>query len=49
MSDEGGKPAKEAYAAPRLTTYGDITTLTQATALNKKRADGGARLKTRTA
>ena len=48
MSDEVGKPVKQAYAAPTLTTYGDITTLTQATAMSKPKADGGAKLKTRT-
>ena len=48
MSDEAGKPVKEAYVAPKLTTYGDITTLTQATALAKPKFDGGAKLKTRT-
>jgi hypothetical protein len=47
MSDEARPPAKQAYVAPKLTTYGDITTLTQATATAKKKADGGGPLKTR--
>ncbi|MGH9256163.1 MAG: hypothetical protein ACRD3C_16510 [Vicinamibacterales bacterium] len=47
MSDEIRAPVKQAYVAPKLTTYGDITTLTQATAMAKTKADGGGPLKTR--
>jgi hypothetical protein len=48
MGDKVREPVKQAFVAPKLTTYGDITSLTQATALSKKKADGGAKLKTRT-
>ena len=49
MSDEPRTPTKQPYVAPKLATYGDITTLTQGTAQAKQKADGGGRLKTRTA
>jgi hypothetical protein len=48
MSDDDRKPTKQPYAAPKLVTYGDITTLTQGTAQDKQKADGGGKLKTRT-
>ena len=48
MSDQAPKPTKQPYVAPRLVTYGDITTLTQARALAKRKADGGGKLKTKT-
>jgi hypothetical protein len=43
------KPAKQPYVQPRLVTYGDISTLTQAATPPGKKADGGGALKTRTA
>ena len=45
MSDETRKPTKQPYVAPKLVTYGDITTLTQAMPSAQK-ADGGGKLKT---
>ena len=41
MSDAPEKPPKQPYTPPTLVTYGDITVLTQATAINKRRPDGG--------
>ena len=46
MSDETRKPAKQPYVRPKLVTYGNITTLTQALLLGQK-ADGGGKLKTK--
>jgi len=48
MSDADRKGPKQLYVAPRLVIYGDIARLTQSSALLKKRADGGGKLKTRT-
>jgi len=48
MSEADRKAPKQPYVAPRLVTYGDIARLTQSSALLKKKADGGAKLKTRT-
>jgi hypothetical protein len=48
MSEGDRKGPKQAYAAPKLVTYGDIARLTQSSALLKKKADGGGKLKTRT-
>jgi hypothetical protein len=48
MSDDARKPpTKQPYVAPKLTTYGDIATLTQNRLLGRK-ADGGGKLKTKT-
>ena len=46
MSDETRKPAKQPYARPKLVTYGNITSLTQALLAGQK-ADGGGKLKTK--
>jgi hypothetical protein len=46
MSDETRKPAKRPYGKPKLVTYGNITTLTQALLLGQK-SDGGGKLKTK--
>jgi len=46
MTDESRKPTKQPYAKPKLVTYGNITTLTQALLLGQK-ADGGGKLKTK--
>ena len=46
MSD-APKPAKQPYSAPKLVTYGNITTLTQANFLIGRKADGGGKLKTK--
>jgi hypothetical protein len=47
MSDETQKPAKQPYSAPKLVTYGNIATLTQALNIIGKKADGGGKLKTK--
>jgi hypothetical protein len=47
MSDETQKPAKQPYATPKLVTYGNISTLTQALEISGKKADGGGKLKTK--
>jgi hypothetical protein len=44
---ETAKPAKQPYSAPKLVTYGNITTLTQANVFIGKKADGGGKLKTK--
>jgi hypothetical protein len=46
MSDETPKPVKQPYTSPKLVTYGNITTLTQALLIGQK-ADGGGKLKTK--
>jgi hypothetical protein len=46
MSDQIPKPEKRPYVRPKLVTYGNITTLTQALLLGQK-ADGGGKLKTK--
>jgi hypothetical protein len=46
MSDTA-KPAKRPYTTPKLVTYGNITTLTQANYLLQVRADGGGKFKTK--
>jgi hypothetical protein len=46
MTDETPRPPKRPYATPKLVTYGNITTLTQALLLGQK-ADGGGKLKTK--
>ena len=46
MSDQTQKPAKRPYARPKLVTYGNITTVTQALLVGQK-ADGGGKLKTK--
>jgi hypothetical protein len=48
MSEDDRKGPRQPYVAPKLVTYGDIARLTQSTALLKKKADGGGKLKTRT-
>ena len=48
MSDDDRKPTKQPYVAPKLVTYGDITTLTKGSLQDKQKADGGGRTKTRT-
>jgi hypothetical protein len=48
MSDEKPKRAKRPYVTPRLVTYGNITTLTQANKLLGGKTDGGGKLKTKT-
>jgi len=49
MSDEQAKPTKQPYVAPKLITYGNITTLTQSGPNSLRKSDGGGKLKTRTA
>lgn len=49
MSEQENKPPKKRYSPPRLVTYGDIGELTRASSTDKQRADGGAKLKTKTA
>jgi hypothetical protein len=49
MSELESKPAKQPYSSPRLVTYGDVTELTQSTGSAKQKADGGGKLKTKTA
>jgi hypothetical protein len=44
---ETPKPAKQPYLSPKLVTYGNIATLTQANVLIGKKADGGGKLKTK--
>jgi hypothetical protein len=44
---ETPKPAKQPYSTPKLVTYGNITTLTQANKFIGKKADGGGKLKTK--
>jgi hypothetical protein len=46
MSDTT-KPAKRPYNAPKLVTYGNITTLTQSNFLLGSKNDGGGKLKTK--
>lgn len=48
MSDDTPKPAKQPYVTPKLVTYGNITTLTQANKFLLGKADGGGKLKTKT-
>jgi hypothetical protein len=48
MSDEKPKRAKRPYVTPRLITYGNITTLTQANKFLLGKADSGGKLKTKT-
>jgi hypothetical protein len=48
MSNETRKPGKQPYTTPKLVTYGNITTLTQANLASGK-ADGGGKLKTKSA
>jgi len=48
MSSEGNKAPKRPYSTPKLVTYGDITRLTQSSALLKQKADGGGKLRTKT-
>lgn len=48
MSIETPKPGKQPYTTPKLVTYGNITTLTQANLASGK-ADGGGKLKTKSA
>ena len=48
MSDEKPKRAKRPYVTPRLVTYGNLTTLTQANKFLLGKADGGGKLKTKT-
>jgi hypothetical protein len=48
MSDEKPKRAKRPYVTPKLVTYGNITTLTQANKFLLGSADGGGKLKTKT-
>jgi hypothetical protein len=48
MSDETQqKPAKQPYSTPRLVTYGNIVTLTQALNIIGVKADGSGKLKTK--
>ncbi|HLG54653.1 MAG TPA: hypothetical protein VI485_04945 [Vicinamibacterales bacterium] len=47
MSDDARKPTKQPYVAPKLTTYGDIATLTQNRFFGRKR-DGAGKFKTKT-
>ena len=47
MSDETRKHAKKPYVTPKLVTYGNITTVTQANKFLTGRADGGGKLKTK--
>jgi hypothetical protein len=44
---ETTNPGKQPYSSPKLVTYGNITTLTQANVLVGKKADGGGKLKTK--
>jgi hypothetical protein len=46
MNDEPRQPAKQSYVPPKLVTYGNITTLTQALLIGQK-ADGGGKFKTK--
>jgi hypothetical protein len=48
MSDEKPKPPKQPYVTPKLVTYGNFTTLTQANKFILGKADGGGKLKTKT-
>jgi hypothetical protein len=48
MSDEKPRRAKRPYVTPKLVTYGNITTLTQANKFLFGKADGGGKLKTKT-
>jgi hypothetical protein len=48
MSDDTNTPAKQPYVTPKLVTYGNITTLTQANKFLLGKADGGGKLKTKT-
>ena len=49
MSDQTPKPPKQPYVTPKVVTYGDFTTLTRAASADKGKADGGGKLKTKTA
>ncbi|HEY7187516.1 MAG TPA: hypothetical protein VH436_13270 [Vicinamibacterales bacterium] len=48
MSEQAPKPPKRPYAAPRLITYGDVTTLTQHNKNNGPQPDKGNSQKNRT-
>ena len=48
MSSEENKTPKRPYSTPKLVVYGDITRLTQSSATQKQKADGGGRLGTKT-
>jgi len=48
MSSEEKKTQKRPYSTPKLVVYGDITRLTQTSALLKQKADGGGKLRTKT-
>jgi hypothetical protein len=48
MTNDAPKPPKQPYTSPRLVTYGDIKTLTQANPTGQ-RSDKGGQQKNRTA